>query len=81
MQLKNLEKTTKPKKGSSRTEIKQERKQNREEKAKSAKPKLFFKNIDKIDKPLARWTKTNRKKTQITKSEMEVGAFLRMLKK
>lgn len=56
-------------------------KQNREEKTKSAKPKLFFRKIDKIDKPSARWTKTNRRKTQITKSEMEVGTFLTMLKK
>ena len=62
-------------------EIKQEPKQNREEKAKSAKPKSFFKKIDKIDKPLARWTKTNRRKTQITKPEMEVGTFLTMLEK
>ena len=62
-------------------EIKQEPKQNREEKAKSAKPKSFFKKIDKIDKPLARWTKTHRRTTQITKPEMEVGTFLTMLEK
>ena len=34
-----------------------------------------------MDKDGLRWTKTNRRKTQITKSEMEVGTFLTMLKK
>ena len=32
------------------------------------KPRLFFKKSNEIDKPLARWTKTKRGKTQITKT-------------
>lgn len=59
-------------------------KQRKEKQRKLKKPKSwFFKDINKIEKPLAIWTKRKKKKEKLKllKSEMKVDTLLLILQK